>query len=87
MRWEGMKISNKIIKRKGKKAKKNQRKFKDDERKQNVWDLRVSRLWLCRMPPSGTWRRVSLVRTHVSEERVTSIFRVEEQTVVCKAIF
>jgi hypothetical protein len=29
------------------------------------------------MPSSGMWRRVGLVRTDVSEERVASIFRVE----------
>jgi hypothetical protein len=27
---------------------------------------------------NGLWRRVGLVRTDVSDERVTSIFRVEE---------
>jgi hypothetical protein len=30
-----------------------------------------------RMPPSGMWRRVDLVRTDISDERV-SIFRVEK---------
>jgi hypothetical protein len=30
------------------------------------------------MPSSWMWRRVNLVRTDVSEERVTSIFRVEK---------
>jgi hypothetical protein len=29
------------------------------------------------MPSSGLWRRVALVRTDVSEERVASIFRVD----------
>jgi hypothetical protein len=30
------------------------------------------------MPSSGMWRRVGLVRTGVSEERVASIFKVEK---------
>jgi hypothetical protein len=30
------------------------------------------------MPSSGMWRRVGLVRTDVSEERVASIFKVEK---------
>jgi hypothetical protein len=30
------------------------------------------------MLSSGTWRRVGLVKTDVSEERVASIFRAEE---------
>jgi hypothetical protein len=29
------------------------------------------------MPSSEMWRRVSLVRTDISDERVTSVFRVE----------
>jgi hypothetical protein len=32
------------------------------------------------MPSLGMWRRVDLVRTDVSEERVASIFRVEKIT-------
>jgi hypothetical protein len=32
----------------------------------------------CRMPPCGMWRRVDLVWTDVSEERIVSIFRVEK---------
>jgi hypothetical protein len=31
-----------------------------------------------RMPSSGMWRRVDLVLTDVSEERITSIFWVEK---------
>jgi hypothetical protein len=31
-----------------------------------------------KIPYSGMWRRVGLVRTDVSEERVASIFRVED---------
>jgi hypothetical protein len=34
------------------------------------------KLW--RMPFSGMWRRVVLVRTDISEERIASIFRVEK---------
>jgi hypothetical protein len=34
------------------------------------------RLW--RMPSSGMWRRVDIVWTDVSEERIASIFRVEK---------
>jgi hypothetical protein len=30
-----------------------------------------------RMPSSGMWRRVDIVLTDVSEERIASIFRVE----------
>jgi hypothetical protein len=40
-------------------------------------DLRFSRRWLWRMLSSGMWRRVDLVWTDVSEERIASIFRVE----------
>jgi hypothetical protein len=40
--------------------------------------LRFSRRWLCRMPSSGMWRRVDIVRTDVSEERIASIFSVEK---------
>jgi hypothetical protein len=32
------------------------------------------------MPSSGMWRRVGLLSTDVSEERVASIFRVKERT-------
>jgi hypothetical protein len=32
------------------------------------------------MPSSATWRRVDLLRTDISEERVASIFRVEKNT-------
>jgi hypothetical protein len=34
----------------------------------------------CSMPSSGMWRRVDLVWTDVSEERIASIFRVEKLT-------
>jgi hypothetical protein len=49
----------------------------------HVWwtsygDLRFSRRSLWRMPSSGMWRRVDLVWTDVSEERIASIFRVEK---------
>jgi hypothetical protein len=35
---------------------------------------------LQRIPSSGMWRCVGLIKTDFSEERVTSIFRVEEIT-------
>jgi ABC-type nitrate/sulfonate/bicarbonate transport system ATPase subunit len=38
------------------------------------WKQDVSR----RMLSSGMWRRVNLVRTDISEERIASIFRVEK---------
>jgi hypothetical protein len=38
---------------------------------------RFSRRWLWRMSSSGMWRRLDLVWTDVSEERIASIFRVE----------
>jgi hypothetical protein len=40
--------------------------------------LRFSLRWLWRMQSSEMWRRVDLVWTDVSEERIASIFRVEE---------
>jgi hypothetical protein len=40
--------------------------------------LRFSRQWLWRMSSSGMWRRVDLVWTDVSEEGITSIFRVQK---------
>jgi hypothetical protein len=42
--------------------------------------LRFSRRWLWRMPSFGMWRRVDLVWTDVSEERIASIFRVEKSS-------
>jgi hypothetical protein len=39
-------------------------------------DRRFSRQWLGRMPSSGMWRHVALVRTDVSEECITFIIRV-----------
>jgi hypothetical protein len=45
-----------------------------------VSDLRLSRRWLGRMPSSVMCRRVVLVWTDVSEERIDSIFRVEKST-------
>jgi hypothetical protein len=45
--------------------------------------MRFSRRWLWRMPSSGMWRRVDLVWTDVSEERITSIFRVEKSACSC----
>jgi hypothetical protein len=36
----------------------------------NLTDLRFSRRWLWRMPSSGMWRRVDLVWTDNSEERI-----------------
>jgi hypothetical protein len=44
------------------------------------YDLRFSRQWLWRMPSSGMWRHVTLVRTDVSEECLTSIIRM---TIIC----
>jgi hypothetical protein len=44
----------------------------------NLYDLRFSRRWLWRMPSSGMWILVDLVCTDISEERIASIFRVEE---------
>jgi hypothetical protein len=38
--------------------------------------LRFSRRWLWRMPPSGMWRRATLLSTDVSEEHSASIIRV-----------
>jgi hypothetical protein len=43
----------------------------------SMQDLWSSRRWLRRMPYSGMWRRVALVRTDVSEEGITSVIRVE----------
>jgi hypothetical protein len=43
-----------------------------------LYDLRFSRRWLCRKPSSGILRRVFLVRTDVSEERIASIIRAGE---------
>jgi hypothetical protein len=40
--------------------------------------LRFSRRWLWRMSSSGIWRRIDLVWTDVSEERIASILRVEK---------
>jgi hypothetical protein len=40
-----------------------------------VWSF--SRQWLCRKPSSGTWRRLALVRTYISEERIAYINGVE----------
>jgi hypothetical protein len=37
-----------------------------------------SRRWLWRTPSCGMWRRVDLVWTDISEERIASIFRVEK---------
>jgi hypothetical protein len=51
--------------------------------------LRISLFKLCihwKMPSSGMWRRVDLLQTDVSEERVASIFRVEEITPVRKSV-
>jgi hypothetical protein len=42
-----------------------------------VYDLRPSRRWLWRVPSSGMWRRVDLVWTDVSEERIASIIRIK----------
>jgi hypothetical protein len=44
----------------------------------SIKELRFSRRWLWRMPISGMWRRVVLVWTDVSEERIASIFRIEK---------
>jgi hypothetical protein len=41
-------------------------------------ELRFSQGRLRRIPSSGMWRRVDLVWTDVSEERIASIFRVEK---------
>jgi hypothetical protein len=45
-----------------------------------IWDLRFPRRWLWRMSSSGMWRRVELVWTDVSEERINSIFKEEKST-------
>jgi hypothetical protein len=39
-------------------------------------------MFSCTMPSSGMWRRVNLVWTNVSEERIASIFGVEKSA--CK---
>jgi hypothetical protein len=41
-----------------------------------MWDLRNSRQWLWRMTSSGMLRRVTLLSTDVSDERIASIIRV-----------
>jgi hypothetical protein len=42
-----------------------------------LWNIvGFSRRWLWRMPSSGMWHRVALVRNDVSEERTASIFKV-----------
>jgi hypothetical protein len=41
-----------------------------------LYDLRFTQRELHRMPPSGMLRRVALVRTDVSEQRIASIIRV-----------
>jgi hypothetical protein len=52
-----------------------------------MWqDLRFSLRWPCRMPSSEMWRRVGLLWADVSEERVSSIFRVEKITRVKKSV-
>jgi hypothetical protein len=52
--------------------------------------LRFSQRWLWRMPSSGMWRRVDLVWTDVSEERIAPTFRVEqsasEEPVCCNLL-
>jgi hypothetical protein len=48
--------------------------FSDEREHYVMKDLRLSRLWLSRMPSSGMWRRVDLVWTEVSEERTASVF-------------
>jgi hypothetical protein len=42
-----------------------------------MWDLRFSWWWLRRMPSSGIWHHVALVRTNVLEGHIASIIRVE----------
>jgi hypothetical protein len=42
-----------------------------------IWGF--SRRWLWRKQSSGMWRRVDLVLTDVSEERIASIFRIEDK--------
>jgi hypothetical protein len=41
-------------------------------------------LRLCRKQSSGMWRRTDIVLTDVSEERIASIFRVEEKEEILK---
>jgi hypothetical protein len=42
-----------------------------------------NKITILRMPSSGLWRRVGIVRTDVSEESVASMFRVE---IICELV-
>jgi hypothetical protein len=46
----------------------------------NTCSMRFARRWPWRMPSYGMWRRVDLVWTDVSEERIASISRIEKST-------
>jgi hypothetical protein len=48
--------------------------------------LRLSRRRLWGMPSCGMWRRVGILYTDVSEERVASVVRVEEITLAKKSV-
>jgi hypothetical protein len=56
--------------------------IQSDLRREQIrkYNLMFSPRWLWRMPSSGIWLRVGLVRTDVSEERVAWIFRVGKFT-------
>jgi hypothetical protein len=45
-----------------------------------MYDLRFSRRWLWRMPPSGMWCHVALITTDVSEESIAIISVKESAT-------
>jgi hypothetical protein len=47
--------------------------FRPSITQMNLYDLRLSRRWLCGMPSSGLWRLVALIKTDVSEEHFALI--------------
>jgi hypothetical protein len=52
--------------------------YRGKPRKTRISRKKTEDLNLRRMPSSGMWRGIGLVRTDVSEEGVTSIFKVEK---------